>query len=86
MTTRPDDGDAAVDADAGPGADADRQSPDDVSTWQFGLLGEEDADADAEESVGPVRPPIEPEPVSVENALFVLTGVVGTVWILVSAL
>jgi hypothetical protein len=46
----------------------------DSSDWQYGVdeVGEE-------ATAQPAREPIEPESVDLENALFVVVGVVGTV-------
>jgi hypothetical protein len=60
---------------------SDDQPVDDDSEWRFGLdeVGE-DATAAEEETM----PPLEPGNPSLENAFFVLLGVVGTLLIFVS--
>ncbi|MEZ3116912.1 hypothetical protein RYH80_13435 [Halobaculum sp. MBLA0147] len=53
----------------------------DTSEWQF-EVDEVGEDADPDE---PRREPIEPESVDLENALFVVAGVLGTVLVFVLA-
>ncbi|WP_313691154.1 DUF7312 domain-containing protein [Halorarum halobium] len=48
--------------------------------WRFAL-----DDVDEDGIVGPETDPIEPEHVSVENALFVTVGVLGTLLVFVAA-
>ena len=59
--------------------DADDRRGDD-DQWQFGL-----DDVDENGIVGPERTPIEPESVSMENALFVALGALGTLVVFVAA-
>lgn len=60
---------------------SDEQSPDDDSEWRFSLddVGEDNGAAEPVE-----RPPMEPGSPSLENALFVLIGVLGTLLVFVS--
>ncbi|WP_101295717.1 DUF7312 domain-containing protein [Halegenticoccus soli] len=59
------------------GENADRDADDEGEEWRFGLdeVGEDAAEA---------RPPLEPGSPSLENALFVLLGAVGTLFVLVA--
>ena len=52
----------------------------DDDQWQFALN-----DVDENGIVGPERTPIEPESVSLENALFVALGALGTLFVVVAA-
>ncbi|UIP00825.1 hypothetical protein Hbl1158_05565 [Halobaculum sp. CBA1158] len=71
----PNAGDDATDA-ATVGDDAD----DAGDEWRFAL---DEVGPDAEPD-GPERPPIEPESVDAENALFVVAGVLGTLLFVLS--
>lgn len=53
---------------------------DEGDDWQFGV-----DDVDEDGIVGPEAAPIEPESVSVENALFVALGALGTLFVFLSA-
>jgi len=55
---------------------------DDESVWRFGI----DEVGEGAEPDRPPQPPLEPEPVELENALFVLVGVAGTLLVLVGSL
>jgi hypothetical protein len=70
------DGDGDGDRDER-GTSADVEADADGTVWRFGV---DDVGEDADE--GPARPPLEPEPPSLENALFVALGVAGTVLLL----
>jgi hypothetical protein len=74
---------AAPDATAGAGEGRDTGSDDGDGTeareWRFAL---DEVGEDAE----PVHPPLEPESPSLENALFVAAGVLGTVLLLLGGL
>jgi hypothetical protein len=50
--------------------------------WRFSLEDLEDDEATDAGRESVERPPLEPERVSAENALFVLVGVVGTILLL----
>jgi hypothetical protein len=81
----PDDRDPGPAPDSGPDADRDRTGGDegtDEAIWRFGV----DDDGEVTEAERPPRPPLEPEPVELENALFVLVGVAGTLFVLLGAL
>jgi hypothetical protein len=74
----------AEDPDQRPPTEDGSDAPDadeghDADQWRFAL---DEVGEDAE----PRRPPLEPESPSLENALFVVLGVVGTVLLLVGAL
>jgi hypothetical protein len=60
---------------------SDDQSVDNDSEWRFGLdeVGEEAESTDEQE-----LPPLEPGDPSLENAMFVLIGIVGTLLIFVT--
>ncbi|SEO43172.1 hypothetical protein SAMN04487948_102394 [Halogranum amylolyticum] len=60
---------------------SDDRSADDDTEWQFGL---DEVGEDAETTDEPELPPLEPGDPSLENAMFVLLGVVGTLLIFVS--
>ncbi|WP_277553586.1 DUF7312 domain-containing protein [Halobaculum limi] len=59
--------------------DADAATPDDDDQWRFGL---DEVGPEAEAANQPA--PIEPESISAENALFVVTGVLGTLLLVFS--
>jgi hypothetical protein len=78
--------DAVVETDGDGGVS---RSTDEESPWRFGIdeVGEEDPEAVVEvDGEDLPRPPLEPESISVENALFVVLGAALTVLIIVGTL
>ncbi|WP_117592305.1 DUF7312 domain-containing protein [Haloprofundus halophilus] len=77
--------------DSHTGGRDENEADDGESEWRFGIddVGE-DADADDGESETRTQrrelPPLEPESPSLENSLFVLVGVVGTLVFIFSVL
>ena len=80
-----DDRDAGGRAGSGPAPDggvSDDGPDDDDGEWRFGL---DDVDEDGIVETERERSPIEPESVSIENAVFVAIGALGTVLVFLSA-
>ncbi|WP_224332551.1 DUF7312 domain-containing protein [Haloprofundus halobius] len=67
------------------------ETGDDESEWRFGIddVGEDAEESEAENGTQPEKrelPPLEPESPSLENSLFVLVGVLGTLVFIFSVL